>query len=164
MFEIKKATAVDIPLIRELCFQVWPQTYQSIITQQQIDFMLEMMYSPAALKFQMEEEKCIFILIYDNKLPIGFAAYSEAEKEIWKLHRLYILQNQQGKGVGKYAVQYIIDEIKILNGKALQLQVNRKNEAKVFYEKLGFTVIKIADFDIGNGFLMTDYVMEKKLN
>jgi ribosomal protein S18 acetylase RimI-like enzyme len=49
------------------------------------------------------------------------------------------------------------------NAKALQLQVNRFNKAKEFYEKLGFTVIKTADFDIGNGYFMNDYVMEKKL-
>ena len=46
---------------------------------------------------------------------------------------------------------------------SLQLQVNRDNAAKSFYEKLGFVILKEADFDIGNGYFMRDYVMEKKL-
>lgn len=164
MLKIRKATAADIPLIRELCFQVWPQTYQDIITKEQIVFMLNLMYSVEALEFQMNKENCSFILIYENKIPIGFASYSEIASTIWKLHRLYILQNQQGKGVGKYAITYIITEIENLKASAIQLQVHRKNDAKLFYRKLGFEIIKTIDFDIGNGFFMNDYVMEKKIN
>ncbi len=164
MFEIKRATVVDIPLIRELCFQVWPHTYRNIITQEQIDFMLDLMYSTSALEFQMKTENCNFVLIYENQLPIGFASFSEIEPTIWKLHRLYILQNQQGKGVGKFLVTDIIEEIENLKATSIQLQVHRKNDAQLFYQKLGFEIIKTADFDIGKGFLMTDFVMEKKLN
>ena len=60
MFEIKKAESGDIPLIRELTFRVWPQTYASILSQEQIDYMLEMMYSESSLKKQMTEDGCQF--------------------------------------------------------------------------------------------------------
>ena len=53
MLTIRHATEADIPLLRTLCFQVWPQTYAGIITPAQIDYMLEMMYSPASLQQQM---------------------------------------------------------------------------------------------------------------
>jgi ribosomal protein S18 acetylase RimI-like enzyme len=163
MIEIRKAFLEDIPLIRELTFRVWPQTYASTLSQEQIDYMLEMMYSEASLTRQMTGEACNFIIVYENSSPVGFASFSEVETGIWKLHKIYILPNQQGKGTGRFVIDYIINAIKLQNAKALQLQVNRYNKAKDFYEKLGFSVIKTADFDIGNGFFMNDYVMEKKV-
>ena len=111
----------------------------------------------------MTTEGCTFLIVYVNGVPKGFASYGEESAGIWKLHKLYILKDQQGKGTGRFVIDYIISNIKLLNAKSLQLQVNRINNAKDFYEKLGFYIIKIADFDIGNGFFMNDYVMEKKL-
>lgn len=163
MFEIKKASTADIPLIRELTFRIWPQTYAPILSQEQIDYMLDMMYSETSLTKQMTTEGCHFIIVYENKKPVGFASFGETEPGIWKLHKIYILPTQQGKGSGRFALDYIIETIKEKGATALQLQVNRYNKAKDFYEKLGFAVIKIADFDIGNGYFMNDYVMEKKL-
>jgi len=69
MFEIKKAVTGDIPLIRELTFRVWPQTYANILSQKQIDYMLEMMYSEASLKKQMTEDACQFIIVYEDGNP-----------------------------------------------------------------------------------------------
>lgn len=159
---IKHASASDIPLIRELTFKVWPQTYASIISKEQIDFMLGMMYSEASLEKQMNEG-AEFIIIYDNEEPVGFASYGEVKPGVYKLHKLYVLVSQQGKGTGRVMIDYIIRQTKEKGATALQLQVNRYNKAKDFYNKLGFVVIEEADFDIGNGYFMNDYVMEKKL-
>ncbi len=164
MFEIKKATTTEIPLIRELTFRVWPQTYASILTQEQIDYMLEMMYSEASLEKQMTKEGCQFIIVYEDGNPVGFASYAETEPKRWKLHKIYVLQNQQGKGTGKFVIAYIIDEIKKQNAASLFLQVNIHNNARTFYEKLGFAQVDLVNLDIGNGFFMNDYIMEKKLS
>lgn len=163
MHKIKNARIDDIPLIRELTFKVWPQTYAAILSSEQIDYMLEMMYSEASLKKQMNEGSQ-FIIVYNNNVPVGFAAYFIKEPGIYKLDKIYILPSQQGKGTGKFLLYHIIAEIKNKNAKALQLQVNRFNKAKIFYEKFGFTVLYEKDFDIGNGYFMNDYVMEKKLD
>lgn len=163
MLSVTKATTADIPLIRQLTFAIWPQTYSSLLSQEQIDYMLELMYSPAALQKQMEEEGCTFIIVYDEKEPVAFASYNETEPATWKLNKIYILPSQQGKGTGKFIINYIIDEIKQQGAKALQLQVKRDNKAKDFYEKFGFKIIKTADFDIGNGYFMNDYVMSYEL-
>ena len=162
MFKVRNAGTADIPLIRELTFKVWPQTYASILSKEQIDYMLEIMYSEESLQLQMDEGAA-FIIVYDDAGPVGFASFQETEPQLWKLHKIYILTSQQGKGTGKFTLDYIISHIKEKNAKTLQLQVNRYNKAKDFYEKLGFFVIKIADFDIGNGYFMNDYIMEKKL-
>jgi diamine N-acetyltransferase len=162
LFTIRKASAGDIPLIRELCLKVWPQTYASILSQEQIDYMLDEMYSPSSLQKQMDSGSQ-FILVYDGKEPVGFAAYFEKGLSVFKLDKLYILLSQQGRGTGRFVIDNITAEIKQKGATALQLQVNRYNKAKSFYEKLGFVVIDEKDFDIGNGFFMNDYIMEKQL-
>lgn len=163
MFTIRKAAPEDISLIRELTFKVWPQTYESIISKEQIEYMLEMMYSAESLQNQMKDGSR-FIIIYDNAEPVGFASYQQMGGKIFKLHKIYVLQSQQGKGTGRFIIDFIINEIKLYGAIALQLQVNRHNSARKFYEKIGFNVIEEANFDIGNGYFMNDYVMERKLD
>lgn len=162
MRQIRKAGLEDILLLRTLTFATWPQTYSNIISKDQIDYMLDKMYSPASLQKQMQEDGCTFIIVYDDAEPVAFASYAHHETEpgTWKLNKIYILPSQQGKGTGKFIIQYVVDEIKAKHAKSLQLQVNRENKAKYFYERLGFKVIQTADFDIGNGYFMKDYVME----
>ena len=162
LFTIRKATAEDIPLIRELCYKVWPQTFASILSQDKIDYMLEYMYSVASLKKQMDDGSQ-FILVYEDDEPVGYAAYLHKGHNIYKLDKIYVLQSQQGKGTGRFIVNYVVDEIKKKGAIALQLQVHRQNKARKFYEKLGFAIVEEKDFDIGNGFFMNDYVMEKQL-
>ena len=106
---------------------------------------------------------CQFIFIYDDEEPVGFASYQEIKPFTWKLHKIYVLISQQGKGTGKFMIDHILKEIQQQGAISLQLQVNRDNKAKSFYEKLGFMVIETIKLDIGNGFFMNDYVMEKKL-
>jgi len=159
---IRKASVDDIPLIRDLTYKVWPQTYSSILTKEQIDYMLNMMYSESSLKEQMEKDH-EFVLVYDDQEPVGFASFSLIATQVYKLHKIYVLPSQQGKGTGKYIIDELAKTMKAKGSTALQLNVNRNNKAKTFYEKLGFTVIKEEDIDIGNGYLMNDYVMEKKL-
>ena len=160
---IRNATINDIELIRELTFKVWPQTYSSIISKEQIDYMLEMMYSNKSLALQMAEGSQ-FIIVQDTKKPVGFASYKPVAINIYKLDKIYILQTQQGKGIGKFVIDYILQQIKDRGAESLQLQVNRNNiNAKSFYEKIGFRIIQEADFEIGNGYFMNDYVMEIQL-
>jgi len=162
VLSIRYTSTADIPLIRELTFKVWPQTYADIISKEQIEYMLEMMYSEASLQKQMNDG-CRFIIVNDGVEAVGFASFQEIEPTVFKLHKIYVLFSQQGKGTGRFLINYIINEIQKEKATALELQVNRTNKAKNFYEKLGFIVIEEKDFDIGNGYLMQDYIMAKKL-
>lgn len=159
LFNIRPATTADIPLIRDLTFRVWPQTYAGLLSPGQIDYMLDMMYSEASLRKQMEEGSQ-FILIHERDEPVGFASFQEIKPATWKLHKLYVLPTQQGKGTGRYMIDRIKEEIKTKDAKSLQLQVNRNNKAKTFYEKLGFRQVSELKLDIGNGYFMDDYIME----
>ncbi len=162
MFTIQKATPEDINLVRELTYKVWPQTYTGLLSQEQIAYMLEMMYSPGSLQQQMNSG-AQFIIIYEGDEPVGFASYQEIKPAVFKLHKLYVLPSQQGKGTGRFIIDHICNEIKAKGATALQLQVNRNNKAKLFYEKLHFTLLEEIKLDIGNGFIMDDYVMQKEL-
>lgn len=162
MLEIRKVNKADIPLLRELVFKVWPQTYASILSQDQIDYMLNLMYSEKELGKQLQEG-IQFVFIYDEQEPVGYASFQETAPTIFKLHKIYILPSQQGKGAGKFLLEYIIDTIKSKGATVLELQVNRNNKARYFYEKLGFMVTGAFDFDIGRGYLMQDYVMSLDL-
>ena len=96
--------------------------------------------------------------------PVGFASFSKIkEPGVYKLHKIYVRTDIQGKGLGKALIDAVIEEIQPANATALHLNVNRHNKAKTFYERFGFAILKEEDVDIGNGYFMNDYVMEKKL-
>lgn len=99
--------------------------------------------------------------MYEGNSPVGFASFSEIEKTIWKLHKIYILPQWQGKGLGNIFIDFIINSITLKGAKALQLNVNRNNPAKYFYEKLKFNILRQEDIDIGNRYFMNDFIMEK---
>jgi RsiW-degrading membrane proteinase PrsW (M82 family)/ribosomal protein S18 acetylase RimI-like enzyme len=159
---LRRAYEKDIPLIRDLTMKIWPQTYSTILSATQIDYMLDMMYSESSLQQQMKENH-EFIIVNDGIEPVGFASFSLLEPGVYKLHKIYVMPQNQGKGTGKFVINEILKVITMKSGKSLQLNVNRNNKAKDFYEKLGFVVIREEDNDIGNGYLMNDYVMEKKV-
>lgn len=159
---LRRASAADIPLIRKLSYDIWPQTYADILSKEQMDYMLNMMYSEQALQKDMAG-KIEYIIINDENEPVGFAAFGRTEPGIYKLHKIYFLPSTQGKGFGKFTIEEIIKRLKNSGASALQLNVNRNNKATGFYEKLGFVIIREEDNDIGNGYFMNDYVMERRL-
>lgn len=165
MLQVITTTTKDIPTIQELSKIVWPVTFASILSEEQIAYMMEMMYSKEALTKQMNEDEHHYILIKDELDDfLGYLSYQHiVESSYTKIHKIYVLPNQQGKGIGKTFIDYVIDEAKKQNYKTLKLNVNRYNKALGFYERLGFSISKTENIDIGNGFLMEDYVMSMPL-
>lgn len=159
---LQRAYEKDIPLIRDLSKKIWPQTYSTIISGEQIDYMLELIYSERALQSQMKE-KHEFIIVNDGRDPVGYASFSLVEPGVYKLHKIYLLPTMQGKGAGKFVLNEIMKAMARKGGHTIRLNVNRNNKAKDFYEKLGFTITQEEDIDIGSGYFMNDYVMEKKI-
>jgi len=158
---IRKASSADASLIRDMAYEIWPETYSQILSKDQLEYMLGLFYNEQKLKTEIEQG-VEFILIYEDVQPAGFAAFSKTEPEVYKLHKIYVLPSQQGKGTGRFIIDGLIKTMKQNGATTLQLNVNRHNNAKMFYEKLGFLVIREEDVDIGNGYFMNDYVMEKK--
>ena len=154
---IRKAGIMEIDTIMKLAETVWPVTYKDILSAEQISYMMNLFYSEASLREQFS--KHTFLIVYLAGEPVGFASYSVTGESVYKLHKLYILTSIQGRGLGRALINFIITALQLSGGTALELNVNRNNEAKMFYERLGFEVFREEDIDIGNGYWMNDYVM-----
>jgi ribosomal protein S18 acetylase RimI-like enzyme len=162
---IRFAELEDLNTIGFLAQQIWPATYKDILQEEQLLYMMELFYSPASLKKQLTEEKHSVIIIENAEEAVGFASYSPlSEAGIFKLHKLYVLPNQQGKGLGKTILDFITSDIRTKSATALRLNVNRYNKARNFYERLGFKIIAEEDINIGNNYYMNDYIMELKIS
>ncbi|PZU89461.1 MAG: N-acetyltransferase [Chryseobacterium sp.] len=123
--------------------------------------MLDLMYSEEALKKHFDNPNYQYYLIQEENQFLGFIGFEfYNEPETTKLHRIYFLKEAQGKGLGKKALKFVFDEAKKAGDKRITLTVNKNNQAKNFYESQGFKVYDEAVFDIGNGYVMDDYLME----
>lgn len=161
-FHIRPAGPEDIPLIRSLTYSVWPQTYAPILSQEQIGYMLDWMYSEAALTEAMRNEQ-EFLILYAAGEPAGFASFGPYEGDRAKLHKLYLLPALQGGGYGRTLLDHVAQTCAARGFRTLLLNVNRHNPARAFYERQGYRVIEEVDVEIGGGFFMNDFVMEKEL-
>jgi ribosomal protein S18 acetylase RimI-like enzyme len=162
---IRPATLEDRAFIRSVSERTWPSTYGHIISQEQIDFMLDWMYSDASLAEQFAKGHQFYIASIDGA-EIGFCSVSNEPiddegnaQKAHKLNKLYVLPSAHGTGSGKALLNKVIEVAKAEGSETLFLQVNKHNNAFAFYVKNGFTKEKEFKFDIGNGFYMDDYVM-----
>ncbi len=147
----------DIPLISELASLIWWQHYPSIISNEQISYMLDKMYNTESLMQQMQTKNHQFYFISNATNILGFLSVNEEEKGNWFLNKFYINQTKAAKGVGSIAFNQLLE---LINPKTIRLTVNRQNYKSInFYFKNKFVIEKVADFDIGNGFVMDDFVM-----
>ena len=164
MYHIRQATINDAETIRNLAIETWADAYSPILAQEQLDYMLAGIYSLENLSTQIKNNIQTYILLIENDEPVAFAAYSprEEDAEIYKLHKLYCLPKTQGKGYGKVLINEVAAKVLKAGKHTLDLNVNRYNKAKTFYEKMGFKVIYEEDIPIGPYF-MNDYVMRKEL-
>jgi ribosomal protein S18 acetylase RimI-like enzyme len=160
---IRTATSRDFPAIRAVVHEVWPIAYREMITPEQINYMLSLMYSDESLLRQTQEEGCTFSVYEKEGSVVGFASFSEIERGLYKLHKLYVFTAMQGKGIGRTLLDEVKKRAAALGGKAIELQVNKKNVAQHFYTKQGFSIDRELVLDIGNGFVMDDYVMKCSL-
>ena len=160
---IKQATQADIPIIEKLAEATWSPTYSSILSREQIDYMFSVIYTKEALSQQMQAGQ-VFLILFEGEHPLGFASYSEksAADKVYKLNKIYLLPECQGKGYGKRLVTAVEDEVRQKGAAVLDLNVNRYNKAKDFYERCGYHVHQQEDIAIGP-YWMNDYVMRKHL-
>ncbi|CAN5192890.1 GNAT family N-acetyltransferase [soil metagenome] len=168
MITIIQATEQELPIIRDIAYQTWPTTFGEILSPAQIRYMLDMMYSLDSLKTQISEQKHVFLLAQetDSKAYLGYVSYEFDYKSQpkTKIHKIYLLPASQGKGVGRLLIDKVAELAAEHENSTVSLNVNRYNKAIQFYERMGFKVIDNETIDIGDGFLMEDFVMEKPLN
>lgn len=165
MITITKAAPQQLAVVQQIAYETWPHTFGEILTPEQIDYMLTMMYDLDVLRESVEKKNVVFLLAAVDGVFGGFAGYELHYKQepVSKLHKIYVLPSMQGKNVG----QALISEVERIAREAgmekLSLNVNRDNKAAGFYQRNGFVKTGEEDIDIGNGFFMNDAIMTKKL-
>jgi len=151
------ATVNEIPLITNLAHTIWHQHYPAIISLEQINYMLNQMYSHDNLLEQMTVKGHVFHLIEQDNNAIGFVSLCRITGSDWFINKYYIDQNYASKGVGSQSFNQLVN---FYQPSTFKLTVNRQNYKSInFYFKNGFVIESVADFDIGNGFVMNDFVM-----
>jgi ribosomal protein S18 acetylase RimI-like enzyme len=150
----------ELHLVTELSAQIWPIAYKEIITREQIKYMLNTMYSQQALEQNLSDGHSFLVAERDGN-PVGYAGYQVhfPSLEFSKLHKLYVLPETQQTGVGSALFNEVVSGSKNEHCKHLILQVNKINPALQFYHKKGMYIHEEAVFDIGNCFVMDDYIM-----
>jgi len=168
MYKIRIAFITDIPKIIEVADAVWKQNYRAFLSEEQVEYMYDKMYSPEAITEQMQNGITYLMYLEDQQI-LGFAAYQIKEDaygilkdDIVYLHRLYVKQNLHGKGVGK-TLLYEVEKVAQKNHcPCIQLNVHRKNTAMYFYKKMGFELYEKTDIAYGP-FWLNDYILRKSL-
>ena len=164
--EIVKASSSDLKTIHDMAQVVFRHTYREILSNEQMEYMMDMMYSMPNLRIQLQDGHHYYIAYVSGK-PCGYVSVQsegsdETDAEVFHLHKIYVMPDAQGAGVGKSLFQKVIDHVceNSLGRKArIELNVNKYNKAVEFYKHLGMRILIEEDFPIGNGFYKTDYIM-----
>ena len=152
--------------VHDMAEIVFRHTYRDILSAEQMDYMMDWMYSPSNLRKQIDEGHVYFIA-FRNEIPCGYVSVQQEEtagngRQMFHLHKIYVLPEEQCAGIGRMLFDSVLEYINAVTSggpASIELNVNRKNPAIGFYLHLGFKILRQGDFHIGNGFYMNDYIM-----
>ena len=154
----------DIDTLIPLAYRIWHAHYPGIITPEQIDYMLERGYTKQVIREEIDNQGVIWLAIRNGDTMIGFAALGPYAPGTMKLHKLYLLPENHGAGIGARALAEVEQIARDNAATALVLNVNRNNTKAIrAYERAGWHVAEEIVADIGNGYVMDDYVMANQL-
>jgi len=162
---IVPATEADLPALAELAGLIWRQHYPGIISSKQIEYMLARMYSLETLRDEMRSQQIQFYRLLVMGRFSGFASLGPTVRpdEI-KLHKLYLLPELHGRGLGSLLLQHCEKVALQLAARRLVLAVNKQNALAVAaYDRNGFKIYESVVSNIGDGFVMDDFLMAKDL-
>jgi len=164
MIETVQLTKDEIFLVHQLAHDIWPEAFKDILSKDQIHYMLDWMYDVNTLEEQAQTGH-LFYIVKEHGIAKGFVGLEPNYPDVGmlRIHKLYMLPDCQGKGMGRVLLNKGIDVAFDLDLDSLHLNVNRYNKAVDFYKHCGFDVVGEEDIDIGKDYLMEDFIMELKL-
>ncbi|MEM7180616.1 MAG: GNAT family N-acetyltransferase [Spirochaetota bacterium] len=160
----RRAKAQDTSLLQQMAREIWYDSYTEMISERQIEYMLQTMYSEESILFFMQDNYYTF-LVYQEQEPLAYYSIEKRmPKQLLYIHRLYIRQQYQKKGFGRQILQKILGQSLDWQLKVIELNVNRNNsQALTTYKRFGFQIIQELDTAIGKDFFMNDYLMRYSL-
>jgi ribosomal protein S18 acetylase RimI-like enzyme len=162
---LEALTEADFEAVANLGATIWRSHYSKIVSMAQIDYMLAERCAPEYLRSYLDSGIRWFEILWVGEKSFGYCSYSLASNPSeMKLEQIYLLEEYRGKGLGGLMLRHVEAEALKKNVRLLMLQVNKNNKDSIaIYRKAGFQVREEAIFDIGNGYFMDDYVMEKTI-
>lgn len=158
----KIETEEQLVELAKMANKIWHEYFPCIITKPQIDYMIEKFQSYEAISKQLKKGYEYYFLIAEGK-NVGYTGIKEENGKLF-LSKLYIEKPHRGKGYASKALAELVSICNERNLTAIWLTVNKNNHTTIsIYEKKDFEAIGEELSDIGNGFVMDDYVMEKKV-
>ena len=157
-------SAEALARVRAIADDVWPKTFREILSPEQIVYMMKMMYAPDVMEKELANGFLFDLLVVDG-CDAGYMVYAPHDAPgTMKLHKLYLLEEFQGKGYGQKMLRHVADTARKSGFRSLILAVNKQNvKARKAYERFGFNQYKSVQIDIGNGFIMDDYWLRYEL-
>ncbi len=153
-----------IAQVVSLADPIWREHYTPIIGEAQVDYMLAIFQSPSAIQKQITENSCYYYLLQiKGGIFIGYLGFTLLSQELF-LSKIYLFREHRGVGYAKEVMSFLAEYAQKQKCSKITLTVNKKNLNTIkAYEKMGFSKIEAMVQDIGNGFVMDDYKMEKFL-
>lgn len=147
--------------VEALAREIWTEHYTPIIGRDQVEYMLGEFQSDKAISAQIKTEGYRYFLMEAKGRYIGYMAVQPRGEELF-LSKIYVEASRRGKGFGKRAIQFLENLASTLHLRKISLTVNKNNMKSIkAYEKMGFNNLGPVVQDIGNGFIMDDFKMEK---
>lgn len=161
---IEANTHEAIARVVSLAGEIWHEHYASFLTAGQIDYMLEKYQSVAAITHQIEHEHYrYFLLLEQGGVYLGYFGIKPESDSLF-LSKYYILNKYRGKGYASAGFAQMEKMAQELGLKTIWLTVNKNNSDSIaVYKHKGFDVIREQVTDIGEKYVMNDYVMAKKI-
>lgn len=159
----RKAERKDAKRIADLAESIWTEYYSELIGPQQVRYMLENFQSENVIRWQIEKQGYVYFLAEENGVPIAYSAFLWETDGSLFLSKIYIEKSHRRKGYAKAMLDFALSAFETPQNLSLWLTVNKRNEASIAaYQKLGFIIVDSLETDIGNGFVMDDYKMQKQ--
>ncbi|MDZ4287172.1 MAG: GNAT family N-acetyltransferase [Prosthecobacter sp.] len=161
---IRRIAENELPIVQKLAHRIWFEYYPGIISEAQIRYMLAIWYETGAMIREMNMRDVWFALIEaEAHGAVGYLSFEQPQgTDIVFINKLYVLPEMHGRGLGAAALRWTEERARELDCQRVQLRVNKANAIAIrAYQRAGFRFLEDVCTDIGSGFVMDDYLMEK---
>jgi GNAT superfamily N-acetyltransferase len=164
---ITKLLDTDLEKLRKISREIWYTHYSSILSQEQIEYVLTKMYGTGVIEDEIYHQNIFYDQVLHNSELVGYLSYSSAtinNTTYLKLHKCYLLPSLHGFGYGQKMLFHVYQKAQKMNLKQIVLNVNKRNEKGIkAYARFGFRIIDSQVINFGNGFVLDDYIMGYEL-
>jgi len=163
MLSLRPVSLSEIPELASLASGIWHEYFPCILSDGQIDYMVDMFQSKHAMREQVSEKGYRYYFLIDDGSVVGYTGLVPEGDRLF-ISKLYLRKEFRGKGLGSQALKSIFELCRREGLGSVYLTVNRNNSVAIrAYERNGFATVRTQVADIGNGYVMDDFVMEKTL-